>query len=244
MAMQLWAHRGCGKGPLENTLKGFETAQRAGFVAVEFDVMLTADGVPVVHHDWVMGRCAQSIDPAMAPLDPQTRFDSLRFRDLRHFSVQGEPLPTLAEVVEFCLTHGMRANVELKATHPANSITLGRAVLACIQQFPGSAQAEISSNWVFSSFYHASLLPLQGFDRALLYEQLPANWVVHATALQVGAVHLHVSGATPSAVRRIHTSGRKVRVYTVNDVQVAKSLQALGIEGLFTDRMEFASAPF
>ncbi|MBU1267184.1 MAG: glycerophosphodiester phosphodiesterase, partial [Gammaproteobacteria bacterium] len=59
MAMQWWAHRGSGKGELENTLKGFKIAVDAGFKAVEFDVMLTADGVPMIHHDWVMGRCAR-----------------------------------------------------------------------------------------------------------------------------------------------------------------------------------------
>lgn len=235
--MQRWAHRGSGKGELENTLKGFQIALENGFKAVEFDVMLTADGVPMIHHDWVMGRCARSIDPAIASTDVLTRFNSLRARDLRHFSVQGEPIPSLAQTVEFCLKHGLQANVELKATHPANAIALGRAVLAVIEQSPLDAQERIRSNWVFSSFYHASLLPLQGFDLALLYEQLPDNWVLHADALQASAIHLHFSGAEPTALRRIHTTGREVRVYTVNDAEQAKTLQALGVKGIFTDRM-------
>lgn len=235
--MELWAHRGSGKGALENTLKGFEIAFNAGFKAVEFDVMLTADGMPMIHHDWVMGRCAKSIDPAISSTDVLTRFDSLRARDLRHFSVQGEPVPSLAQTIDFCLKHGMRANVELKATHPANAIALGRAVLAVIGELPLDAQEHIRSNWVFSSFYHASLLPLKGFDLALLYEQLPDNWVLHADALQASAIHLHFSGAESTALRRIHTTGREVRVYTVNDAEQAKTLQALGVKGVFTDRM-------
>lgn len=191
----------------------------------------------MIHHDWIMGRCARSIDPAMASTDALTRFDSLRASDLRHFSVQGEPIPSLAQTIDFCLKHGMRANVELKATHPANAIALGRAVLAAIDVLPPEQQHHIRKHWVFSSFYHASLLPLQGFDLALLYEQLPDNWVLHADALQAGAVHLHFSGAEPVALRRIHTTGRVVRVYTVNDAEQAKTLQALGVKGIFTDRM-------
>ena len=237
LKMELWAHRGSGKGSLENTLKGFEIALNSGFKAVEFDVMLTADGVPMIHHDWVMGRCARSVDPAMAATDPLTRFDSLRTRDLRHYSVQGEPIPSLAQTMAFCLEHGMRANVELKATHPANAIALGRAVLQAIRALPQNQQEHIQANWVFSSFYHASLLPLQGHDLALLYEQLPDNWVLHADALRASAIHLHWSGAQPTALRRIHTTGRVVRVYTVNDAEQAKTLQALGVKGLFTDRM-------
>ncbi|HAV75431.1 MULTISPECIES: glycerophosphodiester phosphodiesterase [unclassified Limnobacter] len=235
--MQLWAHRGSGKGELENTLKGFEIALNSGFKAVEFDVMLTADGVPMIHHDWVMGRCARSVDPAMASTDPLTRFDSLRARDLRHYSVQGEPIPSLAQTIQFCLEHGMRANVELKATHPANAIALGRAVKVAVEELPADQQHHICENWVFSSFYHASLLPLKGYDLALLYEQLPDHWALHADALQASAIHLHWSGAEPTALRRIHTTGRLVRVYTVNDAEQAKTLQALGVKGLFTDRM-------
>jgi len=235
--MRLWAHRGSGKGELENTLKGFEIALNSGFDAIEFDVMLTADGMPMIHHDWVMGRCARSIDPAMAATDSLTRFDSLRARDLRHYAVQGEPIPSLSQTIEFCLKHGMQANVELKATNPRNAIALGRAVRAAVEAFPLDQQEHMRSNWVFSSFYHASLLPLQGFDLALLYEQLPDNWVLRADALQASAIHLHWSGAEPTALRRIHTTGRVVRVYTVNDAEQAKTLQALGVKGIFTDRM-------
>jgi glycerophosphoryl diester phosphodiesterase len=235
--MELWAHRGSGKGELENTLKGFDIARNAGFKAVEFDVMLTADGIPMIHHDWVMGRCARSVDPAMAATDLLTRFDSLRARDLRHYSVKGEAIPSLVQTMGFCLNHGMRANVELKATHPANAIALGKAVRAAIEALPLEQQQHIARHWVFSSFYHASLLPLRGYDLALLYEQLPDNWALHADALHASAVHLHWSGAEPTALRRIHTTGRVVRVYTVNDAEQAKTLQALGIKGLFTDRM-------
>lgn len=242
--MEWWAHRGSGKGELENTLKGFEIAVQAGFKAVEFDVMLNAEGMPMIHHDWVMGRCAQSIDPAMAGTDALTRFDSLRSRDLRHFAVKGEPVPTLAQAIDFCLAHKLRANVELKATHPANAIALGSGVFNAIKNLPENQQQHVQQHWVFSSFYHASLLPLKGHDLALLYEQLPENWVLHADALQASAIHLHWSGAEPTAIRRIHTTGRLVRVYTVNDLERAKTLQALGIKGLFTDRMDFASHSF
>jgi len=173
----------------------------------------------------------------MAATDSLTRFDSLRARDLRHYAVQGEPIPSLSQTIEFCLKHGMQANVELKATNPRNAIALGRAVRAAVEAFPLDQQEHMRSNWVFSSFYHASLLPLQGFDLALLYEQLPDNWVLRADALQASAIHLHWSGAEPTALRRIHTTGRVVRVYTVNDAEQAKTLQALGVKGIFTDRM-------
>lgn len=244
MTIQWWAHRGSGKGNQENTLKGFQVALDAGFKAVEFDVMLTRDGFPMVHHDWVMGRCAQSIDPAMAGTDAITHFASLRARDLHHYAVNGEPIPSLANAMAFCLEHGLQANVELKASNPANAIALGQAVKFAIEQLLPAQQTLVRQHWVFSSFYHASLLPLQGYDLALLYEHLPDNWVLHADALQASAIHLHWSGALPTDLRRVHTSGRLVRVYTVNDLEQAQALQTLGVKGLFTDRMGFAGHSF
>jgi glycerophosphoryl diester phosphodiesterase len=45
------AHRGASVEQPENTIEAFEAAIDAGADAVEFDVRLTADGVPVVMHD-------------------------------------------------------------------------------------------------------------------------------------------------------------------------------------------------
>ncbi|MCQ8896936.1 hypothetical protein NQT62_10885 [Limnobacter humi] len=242
--MKLWAHRGSGKGALENTLKGFQTALDNGFDAVEFDVMLTADGHAFVHHDWVMGRCAQSVDPALAGTDSVTRFDSLRASDLRHYSVAGEPVPRLVEVLDWCLQHNISANVELKATDPANARQLGQVVRQQVEACTLEQQAHIRQHWLFSSFYHASLLPLQGLTLAVLYEAFPDDWVLHADALGAQAVHLHWSAVDATVVRRIHTSGRQVRVYTVNDEDTLRTLAALGVDGAFTDRMAFGRHSF
>jgi glycerophosphoryl diester phosphodiesterase len=50
------AHRGDPANVPENTLESFESAVRAGAEAIEFDVRLTADGVPVVMHDAIVDR--------------------------------------------------------------------------------------------------------------------------------------------------------------------------------------------
>jgi glycerophosphoryl diester phosphodiesterase len=50
------AHRGASAHAPENTLAAFEDALRLGVDALEFDVRVTADGVPVVHHDATLDR--------------------------------------------------------------------------------------------------------------------------------------------------------------------------------------------
>ena len=50
------AHRGGGALAPENTLAGLRRARSLGFSAVEFDVMLAGDGVPVLMHDETLER--------------------------------------------------------------------------------------------------------------------------------------------------------------------------------------------
>ncbi len=50
------AHRGDSAHVPENTLEAFESAVRSGAEAVEFDVRMTADGIPVVMHDAYVDR--------------------------------------------------------------------------------------------------------------------------------------------------------------------------------------------
>jgi glycerophosphoryl diester phosphodiesterase len=51
-----FAHRGARAHAPENTMESFELALRLGATGLESDVWLTADGVPVLDHDGVVGR--------------------------------------------------------------------------------------------------------------------------------------------------------------------------------------------
>jgi glycerophosphoryl diester phosphodiesterase len=53
------AHRGASGSAPENTIAAFERAVRQGADAIELDVRLTADGVPVVLHDATLDRTTE-----------------------------------------------------------------------------------------------------------------------------------------------------------------------------------------
>ena len=102
-------HRGwCARYP-ENTLASFRAALEAGVDAVEFDVWLTGDGVPVIMHDGNAYRtcgvdkklCDMTLDEVKA-LDAGSKFDP-RFA--------GEQVPTLREVLS--LARSLRPDVML-----------------------------------------------------------------------------------------------------------------------------------
>ena len=106
------AHRGASNDFPENTLAAFEEALRRGADAIELDVQLSRDGVPVVYHDRTLTRAGggrrrvSSLDwSELRELDPGLRFDR-RFR--------GQTLPSLEQVLHR-FAKRTRLLIEIKA---------------------------------------------------------------------------------------------------------------------------------
>jgi glycerophosphoryl diester phosphodiesterase len=102
------AHRGASAEQPENTIEAFEAAIDAGADAVEFDVRLTADGVPVVMHDPYVDRTT----------DGSGSVEKLPIGEIRELGIAlpgggATSVPTLEEALS-CLTGRAAADVELK----------------------------------------------------------------------------------------------------------------------------------
>jgi glycerophosphoryl diester phosphodiesterase len=106
------AHRGGGTLAPENTMAGLARGMQAGFRAIEFDVMLARDGVPVVMHDPYLGRTVPGSGNVydydaqeLAAMDAGGWFGR---------AYEGEPVPLFVEFAQFCKVHGVWMNIELK----------------------------------------------------------------------------------------------------------------------------------
>ena len=109
---RLIAHRGGGALAPENTLAGIREAAQRGYRAVEFDVMLSADGVPVLIHDETLERTTNGrgrVCDAVVRAIVATRCRQ-RFAD----EFAGEPIPRFDQALELCRSLGLAANVEIK----------------------------------------------------------------------------------------------------------------------------------
>ncbi len=90
-----FAHRGARAHAPENTIAAFQLALDKGATGLESDVWLTADGVPVLVHDGVLGRVRKR-----------------RIADLRRDELPGH-IPTLTDLVAACGT-GYHLSLDLK----------------------------------------------------------------------------------------------------------------------------------
>lgn len=98
------AHRGASAEAPENTLEAFERAVAAGADAVEFDVRLTADAVPIVLHDADVARTTDGSGAVAAMTSNEV--GALRIRG-------GLRVPTLLEALT-TLSGRIAVDIELK----------------------------------------------------------------------------------------------------------------------------------
>lgn len=229
---RLFAHRGGGALAPENTVAGIRLAARLGYRGVEFDVMLSGDGMPVLIHDESLERTTDGAgDVAQTPLAELRLLDAgIRF----HRAFGGETVPRLEEALDCCARLGLTANIEIK---PAAGLaeetgrTVGRIVAS---GDPGAV--------LLSSFSEAALaaarLTAPAVPRALLFEAVPSDWQLRLSRLECLALHCAARHLTPELAAAWVAAGIPFACYTVNGRAAAAQLFAAGAASLFTDRLD------
>lgn len=232
------AHRGASAAAPPNTLAAFKKAIELGADGIEFDVHFSADGVPVVIHDFTVdattdgsGRVADLTLAQLKQLDAGTRFDP---------AFTGERIPTLDEVLE--AVSGRRGwggelllNVELKTTSPGDN-GLERAVITLVEQH------SLSRRVLFSSFNPFSLRRAKRIaphiPAGLLYDQglsLPLRRAWLAFLAPHEARHPHYKMVDARYMAWARRRGYRVNTWTVDDPAEMRRLVGLGVNGIITN---------
>ena len=235
------AHRGGGKLAPENTIAGLQCGLAHGFHAVEFDVMLARDGVPVVMHDPQLGRTVAGIgnvfdyDAAeLVALDAGSWFGA---------QFAGAAVPLFTQVVDFCKANGIWMNIEIKPA-PAFEAATGRVVGELTRALFGLEIAQDAPALLplLSSFSIEALAAARAaapdLPRALLLDVLPPDWEAQARALGAVAVHTNQKHLTAALAQQIKQAGFGLFCYTVNDPARARVLMGWGVDAMCTDRID------
>lgn len=244
---RILAHRGGGTLAPENTYAGLRCGLQAGFRAIEFDVMLARDGVPVVMHDPHLGRTVRgggsvfehdALD--LAAMDAGSWFGP---------AFAGEPVPLFVEFANFCRAHGIWMNIEIKPApgfEAATGATVAR--LAAAMFADRIAAGDLAGAPLLSSFSEvalgAALAAAPQLPRALLTSALGDDWEARARAVEAVAIHtnhLHLSRAGAQAVKQ---AGFGLFCYTVNDPGRARELLDWGVDAFCTDRIDLIHPDF
>jgi glycerophosphoryl diester phosphodiesterase len=223
-----FAHRGGGSLAPENTLAGIRLAARLGYRAVEFDVMLSADGTPVLIHDETLERTTNGMGSVCAT------------RDAQLFTLdagQGERIPRFVEAAALCRELGLLANVEIK---PATGHEVATAEVVARLTADLWRGAEVQP--LISSFSLAALEVARDLApeirRGVLFEAPPPEWLAELRRLQAISLHCDADLLSDEVLAEARAHGVPVLCYTVNAEKQAKMLFARGVSALFTDRLD------
>jgi glycerophosphoryl diester phosphodiesterase len=228
-----FAHRGGGSLAPENTLAGIRLAARLGYKAVEFDVMLSGDGTPVLIHDETLerttsgvGRVGDTPDSVLFALD----------------AGQGEPIPRFTEAAALCRELGLLANVEIKPSAGQEIATAERVATLTAELWHDAPVPPLISSFSLVALEIArDLAPT--IARGVLFEAVPADWLAEITRLQAFSLHCDAARLPDAVLAEARARAIPVLCYTVNSENRAKRLFARGVSALFTDRLDlFAQA--
>jgi glycerophosphoryl diester phosphodiesterase len=203
------AHRGASAEEKENTLAAFERAIELGADFVEFDVQASSDGALVIFHDLRLDRLTSARG-------------ALRSRPLAELRELG--IPTLEEVVE--LTAG-RIGVMAELKSPW---------LFRRHDFVARAVQILGPDAVVLSFSRRAILETRRLRPSLrTVQHVGLGTSIRAAAEFAWAAGFEDSRVTSRGIAKAHRLGLKALVYTVNDPSRVRELQALRVDGVFSD---------
>jgi glycerophosphoryl diester phosphodiesterase len=223
------AHRGASGVAPENTKIAFVKALDMGVRAIEFDVQLTRDSVPIVFHDDTLerttngaGRVADTDFDAIAKLDAGSWFGP-RFGRVE--------VPTLEEVLSAIGPRAM-LNVELKPDERVEKLV--KHVITSVARF------DLFESIVFSSFDPAAIRLLKNHvPEARLGILCVEDGIEEAFALADEVVAVSINPARtivdPVLVARAHERHLEVWAWTANAHADIERLVAAGVDAIFSD---------
>lgn len=212
-------HRGAAGLAPENTIAAFRKALELGADAVEVDVQLTLDGIPVAVHDEDLTR--------VAGIGINVRRS--RIGDLVNVRMGEEPLATLEEVLRACAD---RAGILVEIKIPGDEA----AVADVIRSVGAEEWAAVIS---FHETVLSSLAKILNVPLGLVYSQPPGK-IFEAKRLGAGLVLPRYGLATEKAVGLAHRLGMRVVAWTVNQPKWVEELWKRGVDGIATDYPDMA----
>ncbi|WP_327673723.1 glycerophosphodiester phosphodiesterase [Kitasatospora sp. NBC_00458] len=229
--LTVFAHRGASSTAPENTLLSDEVARRGGAEWIENDVQPSKDGVPYVLHDDTVdrttdgkGRIRDLTSAQLDALDAGAWFGP---------AYAGARVPTLAAQLDDLRTRGGGLLLEIKGRHSRDEVA---RIVKEVRDHGMAGRVFVQSFEVDALRYTRELAP--ELPLGLLRSALDADPV--AIAGELGLTAYNPSDAAvadrPGIVKDLHAAGVAVNVWTVDSAARWKALEAVGVDGVITNR--------
>ncbi|WP_405649032.1 glycerophosphodiester phosphodiesterase [Streptomyces sp. NBC_00019] len=212
------AHRGDPYRVRENTLDSLRAALELGADAVEIDVRLTRDGVPVLLHDHTLKRLWEHDRPLRSLSSDEVR------------GLTDGRVPTLAEAL--AVAEGARLMLDLPGTPDVKAV---RRVVDVVRE--GGAEDRV--------YYCAgapAMLAVRAADPAaeiaLTWTSLAPPRPALLAAVRPRWLNYRFGLVDKALAERVHRDGYLVSVWTPDTVRSMRRLIAAGVDSITTNRVD------
>jgi len=234
-AAEIVAHRGYSGQAPENTLAAMRAAVDAGADAVEFDLHPAVDGTPMLIHDDTLnrttngrGRVDRHTSEALARLDAGSWFGE---------DYAGEPLPRLDETLAWLNGRVERVYAEIKSYRDRSA--LDGVVAAVVENGLEDRVVYISMDW-------EALARIRQIDPESYVGYIVDKKRRTADAIELAAgdpralldFDQRILLANPQIAQRVTDAGVPLAAWTVNTVEQAEALLALGCPRITTNEVD------
>jgi len=226
---EIMAHRGASASAPENTIAAIQGAIDSGAHWVEIDVQETADGKIVVIHDSDLKKIGGS---ALAVASSSAR--ELQQVDIGSWfdaSFSDQRIPTLQQVLELCRDR-IGVNIELKYYGREKQLEQGVANIV-------EASGMVGQVMIMSLNY----------DGIKKMRRLRPDWTLGLLSsvalgeldkLDVDFLALNGRAASRQLIQHVQGRGKKIMVWTVNDVVGISTMMSRGVDAIITDEPALA----
>lgn len=220
------AHRGYAEDADENTLTAFNHAFDLGADYIEIDVQQTADGVVIVNHDYTFERI----------FSHPGKVWEMTYDEIRALSspLTGECPPTLYEVLTLC---DPQSNLLIELKNNGHNPSLPEAVYEILAEYDCLERAIIQSPSYRMIHEFKQLAPETqcGYILSFALGQ-------YAQLDSADFFSIDKDFVDESVLKLVHSLGKDLYVWTVNDETRIQELHALGVDGIITDELPLAKA--
>ncbi|HTX25565.1 MAG TPA: glycerophosphodiester phosphodiesterase family protein [Streptosporangiaceae bacterium] len=230
-----FAHRGGAAHAPENSWAAFSRAVELGYAYLETDARATSDGMLMAFHDRTLDRVTDASGP----------INALPYRDVKAMRVAGsEPIPLIEDLLG--AWPDVRFNIDLK-DEPGISLLPGvlRRTGAwdrvCVTSFSGSrlrTARGLLDRPVCMTTSPAAIAAVRCTFSATPRGPQTRLLAGRLSRSQARCAQVPGSVASGPFVRRAHTLGLDVHVWTINDRAGMTRFLDLGADGIMTDDIE------
>ncbi len=209
--MKIIGHRGARGLAPENTIAGFKKAIKLGVDMIEFDVRVTKDHVPIVHHDAKVS-------------DDSGNHLTIKDTNWKELKSHKPDLPKLVEVLGL-IEGKVPLYIEVKG-----GVDVGTIILELKQydhEFLLGSKSQSILRKLHKAFPEVPKIIIEPIS------SIRAVWRAHQVNANVLSMYQHI--LWPTAIRKLTKRGYEVWSYTINDAEKAKRYKEAGLAGVVTD---------